>query len=141
MRRSFYVTTPIYYANAEPHIGSTYPTVVADTLMRWHALRGEDVFSVSGTDEHGEKMVEAAAKRGLDPALFTRTISERFQWIWGELGIAPSRFVRTTDPVHERNVQQILQQVFDDGWIELREYEGLYCVGCERFLTEPIKSN
>jgi len=136
MSRTFYVTTPIYYANAEPHIGSTYTTVVADTLVRWRRLCGEDVFSVSGTDEHGEKMVEAAAKRGLDPAVFTATISESFQRIWAALGIAPSRFVRTTDPAHKRNVQEILQRVYDAGWIELREYEGLYCVGCERFLTE-----
>ncbi len=136
MSRTFYVTTPIYYANAEPHIGSTYTTVVVDTLLRWHRLCGEDVFSVSGTDEHGEKMVEAAAKQGLDPAVFTAAISQRFQRIWAELGIAPSRFVRTTDPSHVRNVQEILQRVYDAGWIELREYEGLYCVGCERFLTD-----
>jgi len=136
MTRPFYVTAPIYYANAEPHIGSTYTTVVADTLVRWRRLCGENAFSVSGTDEHGEKMVEAAAKRGLDPAVFTATIAERFQQIWNELGIAPSCFVRTTGSAHQRNVQQILQQVYDAGWIELREYEGLYCVGCERFLTE-----
>jgi methionyl-tRNA synthetase len=136
MSRTFYVTTPIYYANAEPHIGHTYTTVVADVLVRWHRLCGEDAFSVSGTDEHGEKMVEAATKRGLDPAVFTAAVSESFQRIWAQLGIAPSRFVRTTDPGHKRNVQEILQRVYDAGWIELREYEGLYCVGCERFLTE-----
>jgi methionyl-tRNA synthetase len=136
MSRSFYVTTPIYYANAEPHIGSTYPTVVADTLLRWHRLCGEDAFSVSGTDEHGEKMVEAAAQRGLEPKAFTATLSETFQHTWATLGIAPSRFVRTTEPAHTRNVQEILQRVYDAGWIELREYEGLYCLGCERFLTE-----
>jgi methionyl-tRNA synthetase len=133
---TFYVTTPIYYANAEPHIGHTYTTVVADTLVRWHRLLGDDVFSVSGTDEHGEKMVEAAAARGLEPAAFTAELSASFQRAWRELGIAPSRFVRTTDPAHVRNVQAILQRVHDEGWIEAREYEGLYCVGCERFLTE-----
>jgi methionyl-tRNA synthetase len=136
MNRSFYVTTPIYYANADPHIGHTYTTIVADTLVRWHRLCGEDAFSVSGTDEHGEYMVEAATKRGLEPAAFTAAISARFQQVWAELKIAPSRFVRTTDPVHQRNVQTILQRVYDAGWIELREYQGLYCVGCERFLTE-----
>ena len=132
----FFVTTPIYYANAEPHIGHTYTTVVADTLVRWHRLLGEDAFSVSGTDEHGEKMVEAAARRGLDPAAFTEAVSATFQRTWAELGIAPGRFVRTTDPVHVRNVQTLLQRVYDEGWIEPREYEGLYCIGCERFLTE-----
>ncbi|HYB13747.1 MAG TPA: class I tRNA ligase family protein, partial [Myxococcota bacterium] len=136
MSRTFFVTTPIYYANGEPHIGSTYPTVVADTLVRWRRLCGEDAFSVSGSDEHGEKMVEAAAKRGLPPAIFTTMISEGFQRTWAELGISPSRFVRTTESVHKRNVQEILQRVYDAGWIELREYEGLYCVGCERFLLE-----
>lgn len=134
--RAYFVTTPIYYANAEPHIGHTYTTVVADTLARWHRQRGYDAFSVSGTDEHGEKMVEAAAKRGLAPALFTEAVSASFQRTWADLDLAPSRFVRTTDPAHARNVQAVLQRVHDAGWIEQREYEGLYCVGCERFLTE-----
>jgi methionyl-tRNA synthetase len=131
-----YVTTPIYYANAAPHIGHTYTTVVADTLVRWRRLLGADAFSVSGTDEHGEKMVEAAAARGVAPAAFTAQVSATFQQTWAELGIAPSAFVRTTDPDHVRNVQAILQKVWDAGWIEQREYDGLYCVGCERFVTE-----
>ena len=136
MKRSYYVTTPIYYANAEPHIGHTYTTVVVDTLVRWHRARGAETWSVSGTDEHGEKMVEAAAKRGIDPASFTEQISALHQRTWAELGLAVSRFVRTTDPKHVANVQRALQHVYDQGWIEQREYEGLYCVGCERFLTE-----
>jgi methionyl-tRNA synthetase len=136
MSGSYYVTTPIYYANAEPHIGHTYTTVVADTLVRWHRLHGLETFSVSGTDEHGEKMVEAAAKSGQPPAAFTEAISATFQRTFRELGISPSRFVRTTSPDHARNVQSILQKVYDEGWIEQRDYEGLYCVGCERFLTE-----
>jgi methionyl-tRNA synthetase len=133
---TFYVTTPIYYANAEPHIGHTYTTVLVDTLVRWHRMRGEAAWSVSGTDEHGEKMVEAAERSGETPAAFTETISAAFQRTWAELGIAPDRFVRTTDPAHVRNVQSLLQRVHDGGWIEMREYEGLYCVSCERFLTE-----
>ena len=136
MSGTYFVTTPIYYANAEPHIGHTYTTVVVDTLVRWHRLRGEATFSVSGTDEHGEKMVEAAAKRGLPPAVFTERISAIHQRTWAELGLSASRFVRTTDPQHVANVQRALQHVYDRGWIEQREYEGLYCVGCERFLTE-----
>jgi methionyl-tRNA synthetase len=134
--KHYYVTTPIYYANAEPHIGHTYTTVVVDTLVRWHRRQGFETWSVSGTDEHGEKMVEAAAKAGLPPAVFTERISAIHQRTWGELGLGASRFVRTTDPDHEKNVQRALQQVYDAGWIEQREYEGLYCVGCERFLTE-----
>ena len=131
-----YVTTPIYYANAAPHIGHTYTTVVADTLVRWRRLLGADAFSVSGTDEHGEKMVEAAAARGIAPAAFTAEVSATFQQTWAELDIAPSAFVRTTNPDHVRNVQTLLQKVWDAGWIEQREYDGLYCVGCERFLVE-----
>jgi methionyl-tRNA synthetase len=136
MSRAYFVTTPIYYANAQPHIGHTYTNVLVDTLVRWHRQRGNDAFSVSGTDEHGEKMVEAAAKGGLTPPAFTEAISRLHQQTFGELGILANRFVRTTDPVHVANVSRILQQVYDAGWIELREYEGLYCVGCERFLTE-----
>jgi methionyl-tRNA synthetase len=130
------LTTPIYYANAEPHIGHTYSTLVVDTLARWRRSLGDDAWSVSGTDEHGEKMVEAAAKAGLAPAVFTERISALHQRTWNELGIGANRFVRTTEPAHVRNVQAILQKVYDAGWIEPREYEGLYCVGCERFLTE-----
>jgi len=136
MSGSYYVTTPIYYANAEPHIGHTFSNIVADTLVRWHRLHGREAFSVSGTDEHGEKMVEAAAKLGEPPGVFTARISALHQRTFAELGISASRFVRTTAPEHVRNVQEILQRVYDAGWIELREYEGLYCVGCERFLTE-----
>ena len=133
---TYFVTTPIYYANAEPHIGHTYSNILADTLVRWHRLRGRDAFWVSGTDEYGEKMVEAAAKAGVPPAAFTERISAIHQRTFAELGVAANRFVRTTEPRHIADVQRILQQVYDAGWIELREYEGLYCVGCERFLTE-----
>jgi len=133
---TYFVTTPIYYANAEPHIGHTYTTVVADTLVRWHRQRGYDAFSVSGTDEHGEKMVEAAAKRGIDPEALARETSASFTSTWRAIDVAPSKFIRTSDDVHKRNVQAVLQKVYDNGWIEQREYEGLYCIGCERFLTE-----
>jgi methionyl-tRNA synthetase len=133
---SYYVTTPIYYANAEPHIGHTYTTVVVDTLVRWHRQQGDETWSVSGTDEHGEKMVEAAAARGIDPARFTEQISAVHQRTWAELALGCNQFVRTTNPDHVKNVQTLLQRVYDAGWIEPREYEGLYCVGCERFLTE-----
>ena len=136
MTRAYYVTTPIYYANAEPHIGHTYTTVVVDTLVRWHRQQGFETWSVSGTDEHGEKMVEAAAARGLDPARFTEQISAVHQRTWAELSLGCDQFIRTTNPDHVKNVQALLQRVYDAGWIEPREYEGLYCVGCERFLTE-----
>ena len=133
---AFAVTTPIYYANADPHIGHTYTTVVSDTLVRWHRMLGEDAFLVTGSDEHGEKIVEAALKRGLTPAAFTEEVSARFRSTWEALGIGVSRFVRTSDPDHVRNVREVLSRVHQKGLIEKREYEGLYCVGCERFLTE-----
>jgi methionyl-tRNA synthetase len=133
---SYFVTAPIYYANGEPHIGHTYTTILADTLVRWHRLHGRDAFSVSGTDEHGEKMVEVAAKNGETPRQLVDRISPIFAKAWDELGIAPSRFIRTTSAEHVRNVQALLARVHDAGWIELRSYVGDYCVGCERFLTE-----
>jgi methionyl-tRNA synthetase len=132
----YFVTTPIYYANAEPHIGHTFTNILVDTLVRWNRLHGREAFSVTGTDEHGEKMVEAAARLGQPPDVFAERISALHQRTFAELGLSASRFVRTTDPAHVRNVQEILQRVYDAGWIELREYEGLYCVGCERFLSE-----
>jgi methionyl-tRNA synthetase len=133
---TYFVTTPIYYANGAPHIGHTYTTILADTLVRWHRLHGREAFSVSGTDEHGEKMVEVAAKNGETPRQLVDRISPLFVKTWGELGIGACEFVRTTRPEHVRNVQALLQRVHDAGWIELRRYAGDYCVGCERFLTE-----
>lgn len=132
----YFVTTPIYYPNAEPHIGHTYTTVLADLLVRWKRASGSDAFSVSGCDQHGEKMVETAEKRGTPVRELVDHFADVFESTWDTLGIAPSRFVRTTEPAHVRNVQAILQRVYDAGWIEKREYEGRYCVGCERFLTE-----
>ena len=136
MSRAYYVTTPIYYVNAEPHIGHAYTFCVADALLRFHRMRGAEAWLVTGTDEHGEKIVEAAAAQGLEPRAFADQVSAQFQSAWAEVGLVASRFVRTTDADHKRNVQAILQKVHDEGWVEIREYDGLYCVGCERFLTD-----
>jgi len=136
MSGRFSVTTPIYYVNAEPHIGHTYTTVVADTLTRYHRLAGEETFFLTGTDEHGEKVAEVAEARGLAPKELTDEISGLFRSTWQELGIGFDRFIRTTDADHVRAVQTILQRIHDAGDIDFREFEGLYCVGCERFLTE-----
>jgi methionyl-tRNA synthetase len=136
MKRFFTVTTPIYYVNAEPHIGHTYTTIVVDTLARYHRMAGEETFFLTGTDEHGEKVAEVAAQRGVGPREFTKEISGTFRSTWEELGMSFDHFIRTTDDYHVRVVQKILQAVYDAGEIEFREYEGLYCVGCERFLTE-----
>jgi methionyl-tRNA synthetase len=136
MSESFYVTTPIYYVNGPPHIGHTYTTVVADTLTRYRRLCGENTFLLTGSDEHGEKLLEVAQAAGEEPGPFAERFSSEFRKVWDELGLRYDRFLRTTEPAHEAVVQQILQRVYDEGHIEFREYEGDYCVGCERFLTE-----
>ncbi len=133
---NFYLTTPIYYVNGEPHIGHTYTTVVADTLARYHRLAGEDVFMLTGTDEHGEKIAEKAAEEGVTPQALADRYSARFRDAWDALDLRYDRFLRTTDPDHVRAVQHFLTRVHERGDIDFREYEGLYCVGCERFLTE-----
>ena len=133
---SFYVTTPIYYVNAEPHLGHVYTTVVADTVARFQRLKGEEVFFLTGTDEHGDKIVQAAQKAGLSPQDYVEHMSKTFQDTWPVMNISYSRFIRTTDPAHKRVVQFVLQKIYDNGDIYFDEYEGLYCFGCERFLTE-----
>jgi methionyl-tRNA synthetase len=136
MTRAFYATTPIYYVNADPHIGHTYTTVVADTLARYHRLAGDETFFLTGTDEHGEKIAEVAQAEGTTPQAVADRYSTSFREAWQALGFSFDRFIRTTDADHVRIVQDILQQVYDTGQIDFREYQGLYCVGCERFLTE-----
>ncbi len=136
MDRTFYVTTPIYYVNAEPHIGHAYSTILADFMARFYALTGNDTFFLTGTDEHGDKIFEAARQRGVTPAEYADSISGKFRQAWDAIGIRYDRFIRTTDEHHIRTVQGILQKVYDSGDIYYGSYGGLYCVGCERFLTE-----
>lgn len=132
----FYVTTPIYYINAEPHLGHTYTTVIADTLTRFHRARGDDTFLVTGTDEHGDKIAAAAAAAGVSPRAYADRISPIFRDTWDQCGFHYDQFVRTTDPFHERFVQDCLSRVHANGDIYFSRYGGLYCTGCERFLTE-----
>ncbi|MYL85348.1 methionine--tRNA ligase [Desulfovibrio aerotolerans] len=132
----FFITTPIYYVNAKPHLGHAYTTIVADALARFHALCGEDVFFLTGTDEHGDKIAEAAAKAGQTPKEYADGISSLFSELWPALGLAPTRFIRTTDADHIAAVKRALQLVYDKGDIYFGEYGGHYCKGCERFLTE-----
>ena len=132
----FTVTTPIFYPNAEPHIGHTYTTVVADALTRYHRLAGEKTFFLTGTDQHGEKITEVAEASGVSPDEFAGRISRIFEETWRELDLGFDRFIRTTDPDHVRAVQHILGVVHEADDVDFREYQGLYCVGCERFLTE-----
>ena len=135
-KKAFYVTTPIYYVNAEPHIGHAYTTVIADFLARWHRLAGYDSYFLTGTDEHGEKIAQAAKAAGEEPQAFVDRVSTRFKEAWKRLCIEYDDFIRTTEPRHKKIVQEILQKVYDAGDIYYGEYEGYYCVGCERFLTD-----
>lgn len=131
-----YVTTPIYYVNAMPHLGHAYTTIVTDTYSRFRRFCGEDVRFQTGTDEHGEKIAEAAAKVGETPRAYVDRISATFKDTWPVLSIEPDYIIRTTDADHIQTVQDILQQVYERGDIYFSEYSGLYCKGCERFLTE-----
>ncbi|QJA05668.1 methionine--tRNA ligase [Thermosulfurimonas marina] len=132
---AFYITTPIYYVNAEPHLGHAYTTVVADVVARLKRLKGEEVFFLTGTDEHGDKIVRAAEAAGLSPQEYVDRIAEKFRRTWPLLHIEYSRFIRTTDPAHKRVVQRVLDELYQKGELSFGEYEGLYCFGCERFLT------
>lgn len=139
--KTFYITTPIYYVNANPHLGHAYTTIVADALSRFHRCMGEDTLFLTGTDEHGDKIVQAAEKRGMTPRQFVDEISGRFRALWPRLGIANDRFVRTTDEAHKRAVRKFLQNVYDAGDIYFGEFGGHYCYGCERFYTEKELEN
>ncbi|HEY1074779.1 MAG TPA: methionine--tRNA ligase [Patescibacteria group bacterium] len=131
-----YITTPIYYVNGDPHIGSAYTTLVADVFARYSKYKGEDTFFLTGTDEHGAKIAEAAAKAGKEPQAFTDEISAKFFAAWKELNIQPDGFIRTTNPKHKAYVQKFLQDLYDKGHIYKGEYKGWYCTGCEEFKTE-----
>jgi methionyl-tRNA synthetase len=132
----FYVTTPIYYVNDVPHIGHAYTTVTADALARWHRLLGEEVFFLTGTDEHGLKVQRAAEANRLTPLEQADRTSQRYREVWASLDISYDDFIRTTEPRHYQATQTLMQAAYDRGWIDLRDYEGWYCVSCEAYYTE-----
>ena len=136
MTSAFYVTTPIYYVNADPHLGHAYTTIVADVLTRFHVLVGEETYFLTGTDEHGDKIVAAAEKAGETPKDYVDQVSGRFRALWPHLNIHYNHFIRTTDERHQETVRAILNLVKDNGDIYFSDYAGLYCFGCERFYTE-----
>ena len=133
---TFYLTTPIYYVNDKPHIGHAYTTILADVLTRFHRKTGEDVFFLTGLDEHGQKVQQAAENRGVDPIDHCDEMAPRFLELWKKLHIQNDDFIRTTEKRHVAVVQKILQDVFDNGDIYEDEYEGLYSISEERFITE-----
>ncbi|HET6371286.1 MAG TPA: methionine--tRNA ligase, partial [Nitrospiria bacterium] len=135
-RKTFYITTPIYYVNDVPHIGHAYTTIAADVLARYHRLRGEETFFLTGTDEHGQKVQQAAAKRDVPPQQHADELVVRFQSLWKRLSISNDDFVRTTEPRHRRVVQEVLNRLHQKGEIYTDTYEGWYCLPDERFWTE-----
>jgi methionyl-tRNA synthetase len=136
MSKPFYVTTPIYYVNARPHLGHAYTTIVADVITRFHTMRSAEVYFLTGTDEHGDKVVRAAKKENISPRAYVDKISQLFRDLWPQLNISNDYFIRTTDDAHMEIVGRILQKIYDAGDIYFSEYEGQYCFGCERFYTE-----
>ncbi|NLD05598.1 MAG: methionine--tRNA ligase [Synergistaceae bacterium] len=135
-KENFYITTPIYYVNDVPHIGHAYTTIAADVLARWHKAGGEDTWFLTGTDEHGQKIQTAAEKRGLTPKELCDEVVLNFQRLWGVLNISNDDFIRTTEPRHEKVVQEIFKRLMANGDIYKGEYEGSYCVPCETYVPE-----
>ncbi|GAA2455034.1 methionine--tRNA ligase [Agromyces soli] len=131
---SFYITTPIFYVNDVPHIGHAYTEVAADVAARWHRQAGEDTWSLTGTDEHGQKILRTATANGVTPKQWAdKLVAEAWKPLLETIDIANDDFIRTTDERHERNVQRFLQKLYDEGHIYTGEYEGYYCVGCEEY--------
>jgi methionyl-tRNA synthetase len=131
----FYITTPIYYTNDAPHVGSAYSTVNADALARWHRLIGDETKFLTGTDEHGQKVADAAAKNDHSPADWVEQTSERFREAWRTLNISNDDFIRTTEQRHHESVQKFLSTIYENGYIYKDIYQGLYCVSCEDYYT------
>lgn len=132
----FYITTPIYYASADPHVGHAMATLYADTIVRYRKSKGDDIFFLVGTDEHGSKIAEKAEEQGIKPQAFVDAIATRYQTIWAALYIRYDIFMRTTSEKHLRGVKMFFERLHESGDIYEGSYEGLYCIGCEDFITE-----
>lgn len=134
--KTFYITTPIYYVNDIPHIGHTYTTIVADVIARYKRMRGFDVYFLTGTDEHGQKIERAATKQGMKPIELADKVVERYKILWENLKITYDDFIRTTEERHHAGVEKLLKKIWDKGDIYLGKYSGWYCTGCEGFFPE-----
>ena len=132
----FYITTPIYYPSAKLHIGHAYCTTMADTIARYHRMKGDDTYFLTGTDEHGEKIQRKAEEAKTTPKEYVDNIVDATKKLWKRLHIDYSHYIRTTDDYHERRVQNIFKQLYDKGYIYKGSYKGLYCVSDEAFFTE-----
>src|SRR5499426_2546647 len=133
---TFYLTTPIYYVNARPHLGHAANPIMADVMCRYRRLRGDRVYLLTGTDEHGDNIAQTAARAGVSPLAYADRISGSFRNAWQRLGISNDDFIRTTEERHKNVVQRILQVLWEAGEIYLGTYGGQYCFSCERFYTE-----
>ena len=135
-KNSFYITTPIYYPSDNLHIGHAYCTTIADTVARYHRAKGEDVFFLTGSDEHGLKIQRKAAEKGITPIQYVDAIVANFKKLWKMLNISNNDFIRTSEERHHKVVQAVLQRIYDQGDIYKKNYEGLYCVPCESYWLE-----
>lgn len=135
-QKKFYVTTPIYYVTASPHLGSLYSTILADVFTRWNKLRGAKTFFLTGTDEHGQKVAQAAYQANMEPKKFVDGFIDSYKEMWNKYNIDYSYFIRTTDESHVKAVQQWIKDLQDKGDIYKSEYQGYYCTPCETFVTE-----
>ncbi|MBF0468351.1 MAG: methionine--tRNA ligase [Desulfamplus sp.] len=134
--KNVFFTTPIYYVNAKPHLGHAYTTITVDVAARYSRMCGNQTYFLTGTDEHGDKIVEAAEKQNKSPKDYTEEISAQFKNLWPRLDISNNDFIRTTNPAHIKVVEDLLVRIHDSGDIYFSEYEGIYCFGCERFYQE-----
>ncbi|MBQ3953597.1 MAG: methionine--tRNA ligase [Ruminococcus sp.] len=135
-KKTFYITTPIYYPSGNPHIGHCYTTVACDTIARYKRMQGYDVMFLTGTDEHGLKIEQKAAEKGVSPKAYVDEIAEIFKGLWRFMNIKYDRYIRTTDDYHIESVQKIFKELYDRGYIYKGEYKGKYCTPCESFWTE-----
>ncbi|SLM33271.1 Methionine--tRNA ligase [Desulfamplus magnetovallimortis] len=135
-KQSIFYTTPIYYVNAKPHLGHAYTTISVDVAARYSRMCGKETYFLTGTDEHGDKIVEAAEKQNKTPEIYTNEISSLFKNLWPTLNISNNDFIRTTNPTHINVVEKLLTRIYESGDIYFSEYEGIYCFGCERFYQE-----
>lgn len=138
MNKKIYITTPIYYVNDRPHIGHTFTTLLADVYSRYYKLKlgSKNVFFLTGTDEHGLKISQAAEKNGMEPKKYTDIISEEYKDMWKTMNIEYDYFIRTTDPKHELVVQKYIEELYKKGYVYKDTYKGYYCIGCEKYLND-----
>ena len=136
MKEKFYITTPIYYPSGHWHIGHCYTTVICDAIARYQKMLGKDVFFLTGTDEHGQKIEKKAAALGKTPMEFINPLVDELKSVWAALDVKYDKFIRTTDDYHVKAVQKIFKELYDKGEIYKAEYKGWYCTPCESFWTD-----